>query len=148
MFNRNEGTGQIHAKLIDFECSARFSNCRMTQNGTLGSLAPEVITEAYKTEKIDSWGVGVILFNLLTKSQPFQVKGDDASDTYDRTAQRIKSVNYILPPELSADAKNLIGRIFVFNPQHRLSVQQIREHAFIKRYVEVSTIIEPDAEIT
>jgi serine/threonine protein kinase len=120
----------------------------MTQNGTLGSLAPEVITEAFQTEKIDSWGVGVILFNLLTKSQPFQVKGDDASDTYDRTAQRIKSVNYILPPELSADAKNLIGRIFVFNPQHRLSVQQIREHAFIKRYVEVSTIIEPDAEIT
>jgi serine/threonine protein kinase len=74
----------------------------------------------FQTDKIDSWGVGVILFNLLTKSQPFLVKGDNAEK---RTEERIKSLTYTYPSELSPDAKDLISRIFVLNPQQRLNVQ-------------------------
>lgn len=74
LMNRGEHS-EIDVKLIDFECAAVFSPMRKTQHGTLASLAPEVVMEAYQTEKIDCWGVGVVLYNLLTKGQPFQVKG-------------------------------------------------------------------------
>jgi serine/threonine protein kinase len=75
LLNRLTSTGPLQIKLIDFEFAARLSALRKTQLGTLASLSPEVANETFQDEKIDVWGVGVILFNLLTKTQPFLVKG-------------------------------------------------------------------------
>lgn len=130
LMNRTE-SGGISVKLIDFECAAVFSPARKTQHGTLASLAPEVVDESFQTEKIDSWGVGVVLYHLLTKTQPFQVKGDDV---YDRTISKIKLLDYKVPENLDELAKRLLKAVFTIDPNERISVQEIMEHPYIRKY--------------
>lgn len=68
-------------KLADFGWSNFFNNTkRQTYCGTLDYLAPEMIMESGHDEKLDYWGVGVLIFELLTGKAPF-APPDNIKDT-------------------------------------------------------------------
>ena len=81
---------QIKAKLIGFQKVGSLDGERFTMMGSLDSIAPEIINNQRQNQKVDVWGLGVLMFVLFAKSQPFFVKGEYS---YEITMQNIKNCN-------------------------------------------------------
>jgi calcium-dependent protein kinase len=64
--------GNLNVKIIDFGVSTKISSHKfLTQNiGTPNYKAPEVILQKYN-EKCDLWSLGIILFTMLFRRNPF-----------------------------------------------------------------------------
>ncbi len=93
-------------RLIDFGLSklSETPNIRMKSTiGTLNYMAPEVIMGSY-TKKCDAWALGIILYNLLYNSMPFN------------NQYNIINCNYYRPKNnniISGEAENLVSKLLV-----------------------------------
>lgn len=65
---------QGRVKLVDFGWSNFKNSQRTTYCGTQDYLAPEMILEQGHDEKLDIWGLGVLLYEFLTGRSPFAAK--------------------------------------------------------------------------
>lgn len=99
--------------------------------GTPGYVAPEVLrneSTGYGKE-VDMWSVGVIVYVLLCGFPPFY----DEDNT--RLFQAIQLGEYEYPSpywdDVSAEATNLIDRILVLDPAHRLSAKEALQHQWL-----------------
>ena len=64
-------------KIGDFglACKLREDECISLVEGTVGFMAPEVISNEPSDFKQDIWGLGMILYFLISNSSPFD--GED-----------------------------------------------------------------------
>ncbi|KAL9460067.1 hypothetical protein AB3S75_003295 [Citrus x aurantiifolia] len=91
-----------------------------TQCGTPAYVAPEVLRKkGYDGAKSDIWSCGVVLFVLLSGFLPFQ------NENIMKMYRKIFKAEYEFPPWISCDARKLISRILVADPQKRISVSEI-----------------------
>ncbi|CAJ1372004.1 unnamed protein product [Effrenium voratum] len=75
-------TGDMIVKIADFGWAAKATqtDMRSTFCGTLCMLAPEMIAGKKYDAKVDVWAIGVLLFEMLTGSSPFD-KGQGLMET-------------------------------------------------------------------
>ncbi|KAF3450971.1 hypothetical protein FNV43_RR07060 [Rhamnella rubrinervis] len=112
-------------KVSDFGLSAlpeqlRNDGLLHTQCGTPAYVAPEVLKKkGYDGAKADIWSCGVILFVLLAGSLPFQ--GENVMNMY----RKVFKAEYEFPAWFSGDAKWLISKLLVVDPQKRISIADI-----------------------
>ncbi|CAN4128295.1 unnamed protein product [Withania somnifera] len=86
-----------------------------TRCGTPAYIAPEIIrNKGYNGGKSDIWSCGVVLYVLLAVVKIFKVE-------------------YRFPPWLSTEAKRLISRILVPNPQKRISTMGIMKDPWFRK---------------
>ncbi|KZL86408.1 aur protein kinase [Colletotrichum incanum] len=92
-------------KISDFGWSVHApTNRRSTMCGTLDYLPPEMMKPAGSVEydeKVDLWSLGVLTFELLIGTPPFE-------DTPEKTRARIAKVAMKVPPHVSPEAKEFI----------------------------------------
>ncbi|XP_016372260.1 ribosomal protein S6 kinase 2 alpha-like isoform X7 [Sinocyclocheilus rhinocerous] len=108
---------------IDYEKKA-YSFC-----GTVEYMAPEVVNRQGHTHSADWWSFGVLMFEMLTGSLPFQ--GKDRKETMNL----ILKARLGMPQFLSAEAQNLLRALFKRNPTNRLGsgpdgAEEIKRHSF------------------
>uniref|UniRef100_A0A673NA25 Ribosomal protein S6 kinase n=1 Tax=Sinocyclocheilus rhinocerous TaxID=307959 RepID=A0A673NA25_9TELE len=104
---------------IDYEKKA-YSFC-----GTVEYMAPEVVNRQGHTHSADWWSFGVLMFEMLTGSLPFQ--GKDRKETMNL----ILKARLGMPQFLSAEAQNLLRALFKRNPTNRLDgAEEIKRHSF------------------
>ncbi len=97
--------------------------------GTLSYLSPETIIgeTCYKS---DNWALGVLLYLLLSGRYPFRGKSDQEIITkitkckFDLYSKELRHV--------SAEAKNLIGRLLIKDPKERIELKDVLEHKWFK----------------
>jgi len=118
------------AILTDFGWSNYLTNNeqRKTVCGTPIYLAPEMINKKGHDGHIDIWCIGVLLFELITGRVPFQ--GNDI----DTLKYNIRNMNIAWPSDINNEAKDLISKILKYNPEERLTIEEILNHIFIKKY--------------
>jgi serine/threonine protein kinase len=122
-------------KLVDFGMAALQPTGKKltTPCGSPHYAAPEVLkTTSYDGAKADVWSCGVILFVLLTGTQPFDYSGEDRDMKY--LFRDIQMVKYVMPDGLSPEAKDLIRKILVANPKQRIGLDDIWHHPFMQKY--------------
>ena len=112
---------QGYPKLGDFGF-AKVLNSRgrtYTFCGTPGYVAPEnILAHGYGTS-VDWWGLGVVMFVLLTGKQPFtHPKTDDPMLVMRRIVDEKFVVQF--PPYMSASARDIIHRLLERRPSRRL----------------------------
>ncbi|KAF2805668.1 serine/threonine-protein kinase-like protein [Mytilinidion resinicola] len=116
-------------KISDFGWSVHApNNRRQTMCGTLDYLPPEMLTGAKSySEKVDLWSLGVLTYEFLVGRAPFE-------DTGMMTQRRICRVEYSIPAFVSPDAKDLIKRLLVLDPEKRITLDEIPNHPWIKKH--------------
>ena len=121
---------EMKAKLSDFGWSNYLNGIykRSTICGTPIYLAPEIINNIGHDEKIDIWGVGVLLFELLTGEAPWE--GSDVNTV----KQNIIKLNIKWPKKMDPDAKDLISKILRYMPDDRPSLRKILNHPYFKKF--------------
>jgi serine/threonine protein kinase len=75
---------------------------------------------SYHGAASDIWSCGVILFALLTGRLPF----DDENIRV--LLQKVKNGRFAIPADLPADAKDLITRMLVVDPERRITVRLLK----------------------
>ncbi|XP_017908949.1 PREDICTED: ribosomal protein S6 kinase alpha-2 isoform X1 [Capra hircus] len=121
-----------HIKITDFGLSKEaidhdkraYSFC-----GTIEYMAPEVVNRRGHTQSADWWSFGVLMFEMLTGSLPFQ--GKDRKETM----ALILKAKLGMPQFLSVEAQSLLRALFKRNPCNRLGagldgVEEIKRHPF------------------
>ena len=79
--------------------------------------------------KQDVWELGVALFSILYMKKPFGIKKKDGDLTEYKS--RIKSLDYSISEEASADLKDFFKRIFQYEA-NRADVDELLDHAWLK----------------
>ena len=131
------------AKLTDFGWSNYMpgdDSKRTTVCGTPVYLAPEIINNRGHDERVDIWCIGVLMFELMTGFAPFQ--GDDVKTV----KYNISRLKIRWPREMDRDAADLISRILKYNPEERISLEQMLLHPFFTKYFPnaISCLRKPD----
>ena len=136
------------AKLADFGWSNYFQDKNrytISEKGNLvcGTpiyLAPEKLLEKGHNEAVDIWGIGVLLFELVTATVPFQ--GNNILD--DSLKLKI-----IWPKGINTDAKDLLKKILKLDPEQRLPLEEIFKHPFITKFIpdDAKYLIKPKSDI-
>lgn len=113
-------------KIADFGWAVHTPNMRRTTLcGTLDYLPPEMIEGHEHDEAVDIWSLGVLLYEFLVGSPPFE--SPDQKDT----CSRIKEVDLKFPDFVSPSARDLIERLLQHDPMHRMPLSEVRLHPWI-----------------
>ncbi|KAL8200019.1 hypothetical protein R6Q57_011358, partial [Mikania cordata] len=97
--------------------------------GTPAYIAPEVLSKKEYDGKIaDVWSCGVTLYVMLVGAYPFEDPDDPRN--FRKTLSRILGVQYSIPDyvRVSMECKHLLSRIFVDNPEKRITIPEIEKH--------------------
>ncbi|XP_071997376.1 ribosomal protein S6 kinase alpha-2 [Engystomops pustulosus] len=121
-----------HIKVTDFGLSKEaieHENRAYSFCGTIEYMAPEVVNRKGHTQSADWWSFGVLMFEMLTGTLPFQ--GKDRKETM----ALILKAKLGMPQFLSCDAQCLLRALFKRNPINRLGagidgVEEIKRHSF------------------
>lgn len=128
-------------KIIDFGLAKSYTDDQFdllkTNCGSLKYIDPELIRQKpYAGEVADTWSLGVILFHLLSGSNPFE-----GCEEVSLLLKAVMNKSYRLPQRLSDDAKDLLRRLLEPKVQNRLSLHELKCHrwflgADVCRYVD------------
>ncbi|XP_039023325.1 serine/threonine-protein kinase SAPK2-like isoform X2 [Hibiscus syriacus] len=134
------GSTAPRVKICDFgysKSSVLHSQPKSTV-GTPAYIAPEVLSkEEYDGKIADVWSCGVTLYVMLVGAYPFQDPNDPKN--FGNTIGRILSVHYSFPDyvRVSVECKHLLSRIFVVNPEKRITIPEIRSHPWFLKNLPV-----------
>ncbi|XP_034690320.1 serine/threonine-protein kinase SAPK2-like isoform X2 [Vitis riparia] len=131
-----DGSPAPRLKICDFgysKSSVLHSQPKSTV-GTPAYIAPEVLSRKEYDGKIaDVWSCGVTLYVMLVGAYPFEDPDDPRN--FRKTIARILSVHYSIPDyvRVSMECKHLLSRIFVANPEKRITIPEIQNHPWFIR---------------
>lgn len=129
-------------KLTDFGWSNYYSTdnptLRYTMCGTLEYLPPEIVSETGHNTGADIWCLGILLFEMLTGSTPFNSKGRD------QMMSNITNAKAKFPHSMPPLAKDLISKMIEKDPNKRISAKEIKAHAWLSQHKPIRETISQD----
>src|SRR5258708_7316173 len=88
-----------------------------TSCGSPHYASPEIVTgKAYHGAASDIWSCGVVLYALLTGRLPFD------HPNIGELLKRVRAGRFEMPRDISHDARDLLARMLVVDPERRISV--------------------------
>eukprot|EP00531_Pseudo-nitzschia_arenysensis_P001353 CAMPEP_0116137368 /NCGR_PEP_ID=MMETSP0329-20121206/12212_1 /TAXON_ID=697910 /ORGANISM="Pseudo-nitzschia arenysensis, Strain B593" /LENGTH=531 /DNA_ID=CAMNT_0003632281 /DNA_START=264 /DNA_END=1859 /DNA_ORIENTATION=+ len=121
-----------YIKLADFGFAARChtEKCLTKQCGTPFFVSPEILMRQPYDQQSDMWSVGCIIFLLLSGNLPFM--GRSQKELF----RKIVSGKYEFKEAdwggVSPDAKDLVQKCLVLNPDERITSSQALRHKWMK----------------
>ena len=121
---------QGEIKIADFGWSVHAPTSRRnTLCGTLDYLPPEMVEGREHDEMVDVWALGVLLYEFLVGSPPFEAEGHSA------TYRRISRVDLRFPRGVPEDAQDLIRRMLQKDPRKRMALSSVPHHPWVLRHL-------------
>eukprot|EP00698_Gefionella_okellyi_P018301 TRINITY_DN546_c0_g1_i5.p1 TRINITY_DN546_c0_g1~~TRINITY_DN546_c0_g1_i5.p1 ORF type:complete len:202 (-),score=16.18 TRINITY_DN546_c0_g1_i5:707-1312(-) len=121
------------SKLMDQEEESQDQRLR-TPCGTPLYMAPEVLRRKGYDHTVDLWSLGVMLYKMLCGYPPFREENE--AQLFDK----ILNGDYDFPvaewSQISASAKDLIGRLLVVTPSKRYSCSEVLNHPWTRGTLE------------
>lgn len=109
-----------------------------TKCGTPYYAAPEIIRGRYYDEKVDCWSMGVILYWILSRVQPFE-----CFQNLPMIYTKIVSGKYHFDcapfDHISVAAKDLISKLLTVRRRSRLNTRGVVQHFWIQKYTKLES---------
>jgi len=125
----------LHSELDDKFFAIRIENVTVDDNMSLkigqfttaGSLpAPEMIMERELTAAVTTWGLGALLFELVSGRPPFE-------DLHrGKLAQKILRSDPVFPCTVAPLLSDLLSRMLAKDPNERITLRNIMEHPWVR----------------
>lgn len=112
-------------KICDFGWSVKSKEPQHRRCGTLDYICPQIVNNDEYDYRCDIWCIGVLMYEMICGYLPF------TENNVTKTYARIQKCDLIIPEYLSSDAKDLLKKILVINPNDRLSLENILKHPWI-----------------
>jgi serine/threonine-protein kinase GIN4 len=135
---------RLNIKLADFGYSSYYNPRKVYKYpvGTSSYFAPEIHANlSYSAEKADLFAAGIVLFTLVTGHMPFAsaMKDDKMYSFYiqnqrqafwkfHKSVMKRKDTDF----KFSKEFMNLIDKMLEPNPKYRLSLEEIKNHPWMK----------------
>ncbi|XP_066921122.1 calcium/calmodulin-dependent protein kinase type IV-like [Clytia hemisphaerica] len=121
-------------KLADFGLSKMLKHDLTMQTvcGTPGYCAPEVLLGKNYGPEVDMWAVGVITYIMLCGYEPFYSDADDNKEMFRKILKCEFKFDSPWWDEVSINAKDLVMRLIVLEPEKRLTAKQALEHPWVQ----------------
>lgn len=106
-----------------------FLNSIEEKNGLQGHIeftSPEFIINREFNESSDYWGIGIMLYYMLTGYTPFY------EESYEKIIGRVINENLTFPKFLDEDSKDLLTRLLHKDHKKRIVGEDVRKHPFFK----------------
>lgn len=90
-------------------------------------ISPEMVETRSYSYSSDLWALGIMLFQFLVGKTPFKGK------TQDETFELIKKCEYEVPKNIDANARDLIQKLLVKEPEARIgafNIHELMDHPF------------------
>ncbi|KAJ0398856.1 hypothetical protein P43SY_010147 [Pythium insidiosum] len=135
---------QGYAKLVDFGFAKKLRGKTYTLCGTPEYLAPEIILGIGHSVAVDSWGLGVLLYEMVMGASPFAAKDEDHLSICRNILQ--ENIKFPALNEASAEGteelanwKALVLALLHKHPEKRASLSagsalDIRRHEWFKGF--------------
>jgi serine/threonine protein kinase len=105
--------------------------------GTLGYVAPEIVSSRTYSPACDVWSLGVLLYILLSGHMPFGGRSPSSILT-NTMSQRYRFVPDVGWTNVSQPAKDLISSMLVVDTNKRASLQDVLNHPWITGFHTIS----------
>ena len=120
-------------KICDFGFSRKFNDSDVLQTlcGSPLYMAPEIIKHKSYNNKSDMWSFGIIVYQMLTGHLPY------TANTVYELFKQINNLSIIYPQYLSYEIVELLGKIFIHDPDLRINFKDtfdIIEIIYLKYY--------------
>jgi len=121
-----------YIKLADFGFAARChtEKCLTKQCGTPFFVSPEILMRQPYDQQSDMWSVGCIIFLLLSGNLPFM--GRSQKELFRKIVSgkfEFKEADW---SDVSPDAKDLVQKLLVLDPDERFTSSQALRHKWMK----------------
>lgn len=116
-FGSAKMVGNEEQEQLESQEAAELRNQGKTRGSFVGTaqyISPEVLQSQLAGYEADFWAVGAILYQMLTGQVPFR-----ANNEY-HIMRRVMNLQYELPEDLPENAKDLISKFLVIEPEKRL----------------------------
>jgi len=108
-----------YVKIIDFGFAKIVTNKTYTLCGTPEYLAPEIVLGRGHNKGVDHWALGILCYEMLAGYSPFaDLQGMDQVVI----CKNIVSGKLVFPKGFNADCKELVKKLLVRDPGHRLGM--------------------------
>ncbi|XP_066206307.1 sperm motility kinase 3A-like [Saccopteryx leptura] len=114
-------------KVTDFGLGRKVEKDELkTYCGTKWFMAPEMLQcRTYEGRKVDIWGLGVILFQMVTGELPF--KDRDLT----KVKKKIMAGKFTIPGFLSVECQALLKKLMALNPSERSAAEEILKDPWV-----------------
>ena len=119
-------------KLTDFGCSKNITRYKKHFDDIIGTLqycSPEVLANNYDIE-CDIWACGVLMYCLLSGTFPFS--GTDEETITSKILSGKFEFDFELFNNISDEAKDLIKKCLIYNPNKRITIKEALNHKFFE----------------
>ncbi|CAJ1378030.1 unnamed protein product [Effrenium voratum] len=130
-----EGSEEAVLKLCDFGTAMVLTEQKprsLVNIGTLSYTAPEVYMRKGADLPADTWSLGVVLYVMLTGTNPFRVGKDS---TKQETVKKIKAGAFATQRpgwlKVSEAGRDLVTKLLVLSEQTRLTCAQALRHGWV-----------------
>jgi serine/threonine protein kinase len=146
--------GDAAVRITDFGLSIRLNGmpngCATDVVGTPKYMAPQAIKGEPYGYEVDVWGLGVLLYELLSGTHPFEHEDEKQQNALITSGRW----NFHHPnwKDVSEEARELVSIMLVVEPKQRATLETINTHPWVTREAELAELTrdleaEADAEV-
>ena len=135
---KNNNLMKSQIKIIDFGFAKYLKKGQLAYT-VLGSpyyMSP-LLLDRYKNknnelgydEKEDIWSLGIVFYELLIGKSPFD------ADDFDELVEKVEEGIFKIPLTLSKEAVSFINSMIKYDPNKRLTIDELSKHDFLQKNV-------------
>jgi len=116
-----------HVKLVDFGTAKDLNDTKFNGPEFVGTpeyMSPELLKSKESSCDSDLWALGCVIYQLHTGYPPFKALSPFLA------MQRAIHLQLVFPGGFPKDAQDLVSRLLVWNPKSRISLKEMRDHAY------------------